>query len=265
MGTTRAWRPCVAHVPAAARSDRPAVPGNAPHGDCGAYLPRSPANGPLFEIVQAHLLEFLSEARRRSNGAGVPGFVEQELRDFLACGSLARGFARFRCDGCRAEILVPFACKGRAFCPSCCGRRMAELSMHLVDSVLGGLPIRQWVLTCPWRLRYAMAWDHRLCRAVLAVFMRAVLGLQRRRARRRGLRGAVGGAVTAIQRSGAALNLNVHFMASSVMASSSPALRRDTVRCPAAAHRRGGGTARRHDPSACGPARAPPRYRPRSR
>lgn len=56
-----------------------------------------------------------------------------------------------------------------------------------------------------------MAWDHRLCRAVLAVFVRAVLGLQRRRARRRGLRGGVGGAVTAIQRSGAALNLNVHF------------------------------------------------------
>ena len=83
--------------------------------------------------------------------------------------------------------------------------------MHLVDSVLGGLPIRQWVLTCPWRLRYAMAWDHRLCRAVLAVFIRAVLGLQRRRARRRGLRGGVGGSVTAIQRSGAALNLNVHF------------------------------------------------------
>ncbi len=162
--------------------------------------------------MQSHLLEFLAEARRRSgDGAGVPGFVEQEMRDFLSCGSFARGFARFRCEGCRTEILVPFACKGRGFCPSCCGRRMAELSMHLVDAVLGGLPVRQWVLTCPWRLRYAMAWDHGLCRAVLAVFMRAVLGLQRRRARRRGLHGGVGGAVTAIQRSGAALNVNVHF------------------------------------------------------
>jgi len=35
----------------------------------------------------------------------------------------------------------------RGFCPSCCGRRMAELAAHLVDDVLGGLPVRQWVLT----------------------------------------------------------------------------------------------------------------------
>ena len=88
---------------------------------------------------------------------------------------------------------------------------MAELAAHLVDGVLGGLPVRQWVLTLPYRLRYALAWDHRLCRAVLAVFIRAVLGFERRRASRRGVRGGVGGAVTAIQRFGSALNTNVHF------------------------------------------------------
>jgi Family of unknown function (DUF6616)/Transposase zinc-binding domain len=65
------------------------------------------------------------------------------------CGVLARGFARFRCDGCRHEILVAFSCKGRGFCPSCCGRRMADLAGHLADHVLGGLPVRQWVLTLP--------------------------------------------------------------------------------------------------------------------
>ena len=190
-----------------------ARPTAAPCGDGGRgrYVPRSPSASPLFQIIQTHLLDFLAEGRRNSDDGGLPGFVERELRDFLGCGSFARGFARFCCDDCRADMLVPFSCKGRGFCPSCCGRRMAELSGHLVDSVLGGLPIRQWVLTCPWRLRYAMAWDHRLCRAVLAVFIRAVFGLQRRRARRRGLRCGTGGAVTAIQRAGAALNLNVHF------------------------------------------------------
>ena len=88
---------------------------------------------------------------------------------------------------------------------------MAELAAHLVDGVLGGLPVRQWVLTLPYRLRYALAWDHRLCRAVLAVFVRAVLGFERRRAARRGMPGGAGGAVTAIQRFGSALNTNVHF------------------------------------------------------
>jgi hypothetical protein len=43
------------------------------------------------------------------------------------------------------------------------------------------------------------------------VFARAVLGFERRRARRRGIRKGLGGAVTGIQRFGSALNLNVHF------------------------------------------------------
>jgi four helix bundle protein len=137
----------------------------------------------LRAIVAEHLETFLAEARRRGSGDGVPAFVERELREFLTCGVLANGFARFRCRDCFREVLVAFSCQGRGFCPSCCGRRMAERAAHLVDGVLGGLPVRQWVLTLPHRLRYALAWDHRLCRAVLAVFIRAVLGFERRRAR----------------------------------------------------------------------------------
>jgi len=57
---------------------------------------------------------------------------------------------------------------------------------------------------------YALADDHRLCRAVLAVFVRAMLAFERRRTRARGLVGRAG-AVTAIQRCGSALNTNVHF------------------------------------------------------
>jgi transposase-like zinc-binding protein len=117
----------------------------------------------FHRVLREHLETFLAEARA-GNGDGLPRFVERELREFLACGVLARGFARLRCDACKAEMLVAFSCKGRGFCPSCCGRRMAECAAHLVDGVLGGLPIRQWVLTLPYRLRYALAWDHRLCR-----------------------------------------------------------------------------------------------------
>jgi hypothetical protein len=155
-----------------------------------------------------HLETFLFEARQRGGGEGLPRFVERELREFLTCGVMARGFARFRCDGCAREILVAFSCKGRWFCPSCCGRRMDGLAAHLVDGVLGGLPVRQWVLTLPFRLRYRLAYDHR--RAVLGVFVRALLGFAQRRARGLGMRGRAG-AVTAIQRCGSALNVNPHF------------------------------------------------------
>jgi hypothetical protein len=82
---------------------------------------------------------------------------------------------------------------------------------RIEPSCLCNLPVRQWVLTLPHPLRYALAWDHGLCRAELGVFIRALLTFERRRAERRGIRGGRGGAVTAIQRFGSALNLNVHF------------------------------------------------------
>lgn len=42
-------------------------------------------------------------------------------------------------------MVVAFSCKGRGFCPSCTGRRMADLAAHLVDEVLPKVAIRQWV------------------------------------------------------------------------------------------------------------------------
>ena len=57
----------------------------------------------------------------------------------------------------------------------CGGRRMTERAAHLVDAVLPWVPVRQWVLTVPYRLRYQMAWNHGLSRAVLRVYTRALL------------------------------------------------------------------------------------------
>ena len=47
---------------------------------------------------------------------------------------------------------------------------MAEHAATLVDDLLPRVPVRQWVLTLPYRLRYRLAWDHTLCRAVLGVY-----------------------------------------------------------------------------------------------
>ena len=182
-----------------------------PRGTRRAYAPRRPGKGGLWRVVHQHLETFLDEVRTRTDGVGLPAFVEREMREFLTCGSLARGFARVRCDACRAEHLVGFSCKARAVCPSCTGRRMAERTADLVDNVLADVPVRQWVLTLPFRLRYRLAFDHDLCRAVVGVYVRALLGFRCRRARKAGVPDAQGGAVTVIQRFGSALNLNVHF------------------------------------------------------
>lgn len=92
-------------------------------------------------------------------------------------------------------------------------RRAADdrRAAHLVDEVLPAVPVRQWVLTLPYRLRYLLAWDHGLTRAVLAVYTRALLGFYRRQANRNGIRDGRTGTLTVIQRFGSGLNLNVHF------------------------------------------------------
>jgi hypothetical protein len=175
-----------------------------------AYLPRAPAESVLYQIVRDDFETFRAAAAHTHDGDGLPRFIEKEFRGFLRCGVLAGGFARFRCGGCGLDRLVPFSCKGRAVCSSCGGRRMAERAAHLVEHVFPEVPVRQWVLSLPHRLRYLLAWDHALCRAVTGVFVRTVLGSLRRRARRQGAAGGRGGAVAIIQRFGAALNLNIH-------------------------------------------------------
>ena len=129
----------------------------------------------LHAIIREHLEPFLREASDRADGNGLPRFVEHEFRDFLRCGLLAEGFTRLRCPECAFERLVPFSCKRRGFCSSCGGRRMAEHAATLVDDLLPRVPVRQWVLTLPYRLRYRLAWDHALCRAVLGVYARTLL------------------------------------------------------------------------------------------
>jgi hypothetical protein len=73
---------------------------------------------------------------------------------------------------------------------------MAEQAARLVDAVLPFVPVRQWVLTVPHRLRYRLAFDHILCRAVLGVLARVVFGWYRRRGRYAGLPDGQSGTLT---------------------------------------------------------------------
>jgi len=170
------------------------------------YRPRDAEHTVLHQVIAEHLEAFLAAVAAAGDGAGLPQFVEREFREFLTCGVFEHGVARFRCEGCGREHLVPFSCKGRAWCPSCGGRRMTERAAHLVDAVLPWVPVRQWVLTVPYRLRYQMAWNHGLSRAVLRVYTRVLLDVYAR-----GVPGGRTGSVTVMQRAGSGLNVNLHF------------------------------------------------------
>ncbi|MGM0578741.1 MAG: transposase, partial [Myxococcota bacterium] len=175
------------------------------------YERRRPEETALYQVLQQHLETFLERTAEARPDRPLPAFIERELRAVLDCGVLAHGFARVYCPTCRDDMLVAFSCKSRGVCPSCGGRRMADTAAHLVDRVLPRAPVRQWVLTLPFPLRYRLGYDHELLGRVLRIFIQAVTCTYRRLARQRGLADARTGAVTAIQRAGSALNLNPHF------------------------------------------------------
>jgi hypothetical protein len=91
---------------------------------------------------------------------------------------------------------------------------MSDTAAHLVDRVFPEAPVRQWVLSLPIPLRYRLAYDHKLCSAVLGVFLRTVFGALQRRAREElGVVGGLSGSVTFVQRFGGSINLHTHFHA----------------------------------------------------
>jgi len=73
------------------------------------------------------------------------------------------------------------------------------------------MPVRQWVLTVPYRLRYQLAWNHGLSRAVLRVYTRVLHDMYARGARECGVPGGRSGSVTVMQRAGSGLNVKLHF------------------------------------------------------
>lgn len=158
----------------------------------------------LYRLVSDNLRTFL--AQLEAGDRVLPGFVVRELEEYLRCGLLVHGFCRVFCERCGKDELVAFSCKRRGFCPSCTGRRMADLAAHPVDSVLPDVPYRQWVLSLPFFVRRLCAYDASLCRAVRKVLVRAVTGFYLRR------KGALSrprcGSVVLVQRFDSAIRLN---------------------------------------------------------
>ena len=73
---------------------------------------------------------------------------------------------------------------------------MVDTAARLVDEVLPEVPVRQFVLSLPFEIRYRLGWDGKLICALLAVFRRAVNAWYRRQARAQGYSGARCGSVT---------------------------------------------------------------------
>ncbi len=177
------------------------------------YQPRDPSCTVLYHVIAEHLETFLASLADDPEATGLPAYVQREFYDYLPCGILAHGFLRLGCDTCHHELLVPFRCKRRGFCPSCAGRRMAQTAAYLVEQVIPWVPTRQWVVSVPIPLRYWTASSQDLTATVHTIIRRTIAQYDVNHAVTRGVsRDKVSaGSVTFIQRFGSSLNLNLHF------------------------------------------------------
>ena len=192
-------------------------------GQAGAkpklYNPRHPERTLLYQTIAEHFETWHELASAgQFDGQGdhrtPKPYVRQAFRKYLECGIFAHGFARAWCDDCGHDYFVAYSCKGRGVCPSCNTRRMVETAAHLTDHVFPRLPVRQWVLSVPKRLRYFMQRDGAVLNMVLRILLRVIAqSLQTHSP------GAVNvdkatlhiGAVAFIHRFGSSLNEHVHF------------------------------------------------------
>ncbi|HAX6818771.1 TPA: IS91 family transposase, partial [Escherichia coli] len=136
------------------------------------YARHLPERTLLYALVQAHYPDFI--ARLEAEDRPLPEYVREEFETYLRCGVLEHGFLRVVCEQCRAERLVAFSCKKRGFCPSCGARRMAESAALLVDEVLPEQPMRQWVLSFPFQLRFLFASRPEIMGWVLGIVYRVI-------------------------------------------------------------------------------------------
>ena len=183
------------------------------------YNPRHPERTLLHQTIAEHFETWFELASAgQFDGQGdhhtPKPYVRQAFRKYLECGIFAHGFARAWCDDCGHDYFVAYSCKGRGVCPSCNTRRMAETAAHLTDHVFPRLPVRQWVLSVPKRLRYFMQRDGAVLGMVLRIFLRVIAqSLSANCPSAADVNKAAQhiGAVAFIHRFGSSLNGHVHF------------------------------------------------------
>lgn len=176
------------------------------------YQPRDPSGTVLYRIIAAHLETFLAGLDADPTATGLPAYVRDEFDAYLKWGILAHGFLRLGCDTCQHKMRLAFSCKKRGFCPSCAGRRMAEMAAHLVEQVIPWVPTRQGVVSVPIPLRYWMVASPQLMAQVHTIIRRTISQYYINQAVNQGHQRPKGqaGSVTFVQRFGGSLNVNLH-------------------------------------------------------
>jgi DNA-directed RNA polymerase subunit RPC12/RpoP len=111
------------------------------------------------------------------------------------------------CGTCKEEVLIPWSCKTRQFCPSCGQRRSHEFAVFLQESVLEKVPWRHVVFTIPKAIRGLFLRERRLLRELSRCAWKTI---QRGLQVGLGQPAAVAGAVISVSTAGDLVNPHPH-------------------------------------------------------
>jgi len=131
-------------------------------------------------VVQVYFQAWLEQRRR--TGRPVPGYVEEEFREFLGCGDPKSGVMTVACPTGHYSRCVADRCKGRGFCAYCLTLRQRELGSRLMEGVLRNVPVLHGVLCFPPSIRCTLGYDRKLIDGGFAALTQAMFRYQRRRA-----------------------------------------------------------------------------------
>lgn len=170
------------------------------------YKPRRPEKTVFFQIIKKYYKTWVKKAEK--DGKKIHFYIHREFQGFIKCGILAHGFACAHCKACDHEFLVGFSCKSRGICPSCTTRDMVETAAHIRENVISQIPVRQWVISFPKRIRHYLQTD-----AILQKVLRIVANEIRKRLIicSSEVSNPEFGAISFIQRFGNTLNFHPHF------------------------------------------------------
>ena len=160
-------------------------------------LAMSSAQLAFADLIRHGAAEFTRESPELAATPAVASRLARVLGARLPCLAVIH----WTCPVCRTGTVTRWRCGPR--CTTC---RAAPPSAGLLRQIPQA-PIRHWVLSLPPPQRFELAGDHRSEAAIVRAFVRAIFARLRSHADDRS---AGCGAVVAIHRSGAALNLNLH-------------------------------------------------------
>jgi len=135
------------------------------------YHCRRPRYSPYYQCIEDNYETFERsyDAKYQEKFGYFRPVISKVIYQYLDCGILHNGFARFKCHDCKHEYLLAFSCKRRHFCSSCHAKRVVQFGEFACLNVLKNVPHRHFVFSIPKIVRIYFLFDRNLLKELAGI------------------------------------------------------------------------------------------------